>query len=270
MPFSPGAAGHDVHLRHHPVRRRPPGSRRGVPDLRPPPAPAARPGPRDGLVRNVTDVDDDILRKARELGVHYLDLAAEEMARFDADMEALGLLPVFSEPRATSAIPDILSLVGAVLERGHAYQSGGAVYFDVSSFAGFGQVEPPVASRDAGAGGRARRQARRPPQARPPRLRPVAAVAARRAGLGVALGPGPTRLAHRVLGAGHARARGDRRPPRRRAGPDLPPPRVRDGAVRVGDRRAPSCATGSTSAWSGSTARRCRSPWATSSSWATC
>ena len=40
-------------------------------------------------VRNVTDVDDDILRKARELGVHYLDLAAEEIARFDADMAAL-------------------------------------------------------------------------------------------------------------------------------------------------------------------------------------
>ena len=47
-------------------------------------------------VRNVTDVDDDILRKARELGVHYLDLAAEEMARFDADMAALGLLPACS------------------------------------------------------------------------------------------------------------------------------------------------------------------------------
>src|SRR5271155_5133361 len=41
-------------------------------------------------VRNVTDVDDDILRKARELGVHYLDLAAEEVGRFDADMAALG------------------------------------------------------------------------------------------------------------------------------------------------------------------------------------
>ena len=89
-------------------------------------------------VRNVTDVDDDILRKARELGVHYLDLAAEEMARFDADMLSLGLLPVWSEPRATSAIPDILSLVGAALERGHAYQAGGAVYFDVHSFASFG------------------------------------------------------------------------------------------------------------------------------------
>jgi L-cysteine:1D-myo-inositol 2-amino-2-deoxy-alpha-D-glucopyranoside ligase len=91
-------------------------------------------------VRNVTDVDDDILRKARELGVHYLDLAAEEMARFDADMAALGLLPVYSEPRATSAIPDILSLVGAALERGNAYRSGGAVYFDVTTFGGWGKV----------------------------------------------------------------------------------------------------------------------------------
>ncbi|HLN15464.1 MAG TPA: cysteine--tRNA ligase [Acidimicrobiales bacterium] len=91
-------------------------------------------------VRNVTDVDDDILRKARELGVHYLDLAAEEMARFEADMSSLGLLPVWSEPRATSAISDILSLIGEALERGHAYESGGAVYFDVSSFASFGEL----------------------------------------------------------------------------------------------------------------------------------
>ena len=92
------------------------------------------------LVRNVTDVDDDILRKARELGVHYLDLAAEEMARFDANMSALGLLPVYREPRATSAIPEILSLIGAVLDRGHAYSAGGSVYFDISSFPRFGQV----------------------------------------------------------------------------------------------------------------------------------
>ncbi|MHB8219800.1 MAG: cysteine--tRNA ligase [Acidimicrobiales bacterium] len=91
-------------------------------------------------VRNVTDVDDDILRKARELGVHYLDLAAEEMARFDEDMAALGLLPASVEPRATSAIPEILSLVGASLASGHAYESGGAVYFDVSSFPDFGKV----------------------------------------------------------------------------------------------------------------------------------
>jgi L-cysteine:1D-myo-inositol 2-amino-2-deoxy-alpha-D-glucopyranoside ligase len=91
-------------------------------------------------VRNVTDVDDDILRKARELGVHYLDLAAEEIARFDADMSTLGLIPAWSEPRATSAIPDILTLIAAVLDSGHAYQSGGSVYFDVSTFDRFGEL----------------------------------------------------------------------------------------------------------------------------------
>ncbi|HEX2701247.1 MAG TPA: cysteine--tRNA ligase [Acidimicrobiales bacterium] len=91
-------------------------------------------------VRNVTDVDDDILRRARQLGVHYLDLAAEEMARFDANMDALGLLPAFSEPRATSAIPDILGFIGMVLDTGHAYEAGGAVYFSVASSERFGQV----------------------------------------------------------------------------------------------------------------------------------
>ncbi|HEX6658824.1 MAG TPA: cysteine--tRNA ligase, partial [Ilumatobacter sp.] len=91
-------------------------------------------------VRNVTDVDDDILRKARQLGVHYLDLAAGEVKRFDEDMAALNVLPVYSEPRATSAIPDIRGFIGMVLDQGHAYQAGGAVYFDVSRFDGFGSV----------------------------------------------------------------------------------------------------------------------------------
>src|SRR6202167_3034355 len=97
-------------------------------------------GHETGVVRNVTDVDDDILRKARELGVHYLDLAAEEMARFDSDMGLLNLLPVYSEPRATSAIPEILGFIGMVLANSHAYQAGGAVYFDVSSWPSFGSV----------------------------------------------------------------------------------------------------------------------------------
>ena len=91
-------------------------------------------------VRNVTDVDDDILRKARELGVHYLDLAAEEMARFDAEMGLLNLLPVYSEPRATSAISEILSLIGVALDTGHAYEAGGSVYFDIATFPAFGSV----------------------------------------------------------------------------------------------------------------------------------
>ncbi len=91
-------------------------------------------------VRNITDVDDDILRKAREIGVHYLDLAAAETARFDSDMEALDMLPCWSEPRATSAIADIRKMIGLVLDRGYAYQASGSVYFDISAFDRFGQV----------------------------------------------------------------------------------------------------------------------------------
>jgi len=91
-------------------------------------------------VRNVTDVDDSLLAKARELGVHYLDLAAGEIARFDDDIDALGLLPSWSEPRATSAIADIRGFVGMVLDRGHAYAAGGAVYFDVGSWPAFGDI----------------------------------------------------------------------------------------------------------------------------------
>ena len=145
-------------------------------------------------MRNVTDVDDDILRKARELGVHYLDLAAEEMARFDAEMGLLNLLPVYSEPRATSAISEILSLIGAALEGGHAYESGGSVYFErrrafpeFGRLSGYGRAHMLALAAEHG------RPPRRPQQARPARLRAVAAVAARRAGLGVALGAGSAR-----------------------------------------------------------------------------
>jgi L-cysteine:1D-myo-inositol 2-amino-2-deoxy-alpha-D-glucopyranoside ligase len=91
-------------------------------------------------VRNITDVDDDLLRKARELGVHYLDLAAAETARFDNDMVALNVVESWSEPRATSAIADIRGFIGMVLDRGNAYEAGGAVYFDVSSYERFGQI----------------------------------------------------------------------------------------------------------------------------------
>jgi L-cysteine:1D-myo-inositol 2-amino-2-deoxy-alpha-D-glucopyranoside ligase len=91
-------------------------------------------------VRNVTDVDDPLFAKARELGVHYLDLAAGEEARFERDMVALNALPMWSTPRASSAIPDIRGFIGMVLDRGFAYQAGGSVYFDVSKFPTFGDV----------------------------------------------------------------------------------------------------------------------------------
>ena len=77
------------------------------------------------MVRNITDVDDSILPKARELGVPYLELAAAETARFHGDMAALEMRPPVAEPRATESVPRIIELVGRLLDSGHAYLSGG-------------------------------------------------------------------------------------------------------------------------------------------------
>jgi L-cysteine:1D-myo-inositol 2-amino-2-deoxy-alpha-D-glucopyranoside ligase len=92
------------------------------------------------MVRNITDVDDSILPKARELGIPYLELAASELERFHRDVDALELRPPFAEPRATETIDEIISIVSQLLDSGHAYLTGGTAYFDVSSFPSFGQV----------------------------------------------------------------------------------------------------------------------------------
>jgi L-cysteine:1D-myo-inositol 2-amino-2-deoxy-alpha-D-glucopyranoside ligase len=91
-------------------------------------------------VRNITDVDDDILRAAAKRDVHYLDLAFGETARFDEDMEALNTLAPWSEPRATGAIPDVRGVINAIVEAGNAYETAGSVFFDTRSAEDFGQV----------------------------------------------------------------------------------------------------------------------------------
>jgi L-cysteine:1D-myo-inositol 2-amino-2-deoxy-alpha-D-glucopyranoside ligase len=91
-------------------------------------------------VRNITDVDDSILPKAREMGVPYLELAESEMRRFHNDMTALEMRPPVAEPRATEAIEQIVDLVAQLLERGHAYLTHGTAYFDVSTFPRYGEL----------------------------------------------------------------------------------------------------------------------------------
>ncbi len=82
-------------------------------------------------VRNVTDVDDDILRKARELGVDSADLAGREMARFRGDLAALGLRVPDVEPWATEAVEAMLVTIEGLVGSGHAYAlRDGRVYFD--------------------------------------------------------------------------------------------------------------------------------------------
>jgi len=92
------------------------------------------------MVRNVTDVDDSILPKARELGVPYLELAASELARFRSDMDALGMRPPYAEPRATEAIEGMIEMIDRLLTSEHAYLTHGTAYFDVSTFERFGEL----------------------------------------------------------------------------------------------------------------------------------
>ena len=91
-------------------------------------------------VRNITDVDDSILPKARELGVPYLELAEAEMARFHNDMDALEMRAPIAEPRATESIDLIIELVARLLESGNAYLTHGTAYFDVSTFPRYGEL----------------------------------------------------------------------------------------------------------------------------------
>jgi L-cysteine:1D-myo-inositol 2-amino-2-deoxy-alpha-D-glucopyranoside ligase len=92
------------------------------------------------MVRNVTDVDDSILPKARELGIPYLELAAAELARFRSDMDALGMRPLYAEPRATESIDGMIDMIKQLLDSGHAYLTHGTVYFDVTTFERFGEL----------------------------------------------------------------------------------------------------------------------------------
>ena len=98
-------------------------------------------GHRVRYARNITDVDDDILRKAREVGVHYLDLAAAEVARFSNDLHQLGCRAPDFEPRATESIPAIVQAVRGLVAAEHAYAlDDGRVYFDTARAGTFGDL----------------------------------------------------------------------------------------------------------------------------------
>jgi L-cysteine:1D-myo-inositol 2-amino-2-deoxy-alpha-D-glucopyranoside ligase len=89
-------------------------------------------------VRNVTDVDDDILRVARERGADYRVLGDRESLKFDRDMADLGLLDVDASPRASNHVPEMVEWIGRLVVRGAAYEVQGWVYFDVARFPTYG------------------------------------------------------------------------------------------------------------------------------------
>jgi L-cysteine:1D-myo-inositol 2-amino-2-deoxy-alpha-D-glucopyranoside ligase len=91
-------------------------------------------------VQNVTDVDDDILRTARERGVDYLQLAGTELAAFERDMAAIGIARPTHVPRATAFIRDIVEEVEALHDSGCAYERDGTVYFRVGADPRYGRL----------------------------------------------------------------------------------------------------------------------------------
>jgi L-cysteine:1D-myo-inositol 2-amino-2-deoxy-alpha-D-glucopyranoside ligase len=91
-------------------------------------------------VQNVTDVDDDIIRRARELGTTWDHLADTETTLYEGDMAALNVRPPDVFPRASQTIPKIIALVRLLEAQGHAYQREGNVYFRVGSVTDYGRL----------------------------------------------------------------------------------------------------------------------------------
>jgi cysteinyl-tRNA synthetase len=92
-------------------------------------------------VRNITDIDDKIINRAREQGVDWRELTARFIQAMDEDTAALGLLKPDLEPRATEHIPQIISMISTLIEKGYAYLgANGDVYYDVSQFEAYGRL----------------------------------------------------------------------------------------------------------------------------------
>jgi cysteinyl-tRNA synthetase len=92
------------------------------------------------LVINVTDINDKIFDAARAVGLDSAEHAAEMTRLYLADTDALGIGRPDAEPLASETIAEIVALIEALVESGHAYEAGGDVYFRVRSFDGYGKL----------------------------------------------------------------------------------------------------------------------------------
>jgi cysteinyl-tRNA synthetase len=90
--------------------------------------------------RNVTDIDDKILRAAEAEGSPWWAVAERNQRAFTRAYDLLGCLPPDVEPRATGHVPEMIALIRRLIDSGHAYPAGGDVYFDVSSDAAYGAL----------------------------------------------------------------------------------------------------------------------------------
>jgi cysteinyl-tRNA synthetase len=94
-------------------------------------------------VQNITDVEDKILDRAAQLGDDPLLLAERNHRQAEEDFARLRILPPHHTPRVSAYIPQIVELIERLVERGHAYEGKGNVYFSVSSFPAYGALTHP-------------------------------------------------------------------------------------------------------------------------------
>ncbi len=85
-------------------------------------------------VRNYTDVDDKIIKAAKESGEDPIALAARFVAEFEKDVAQLRLLPPDVTPKVSDTIPEIVALIEKLIARGVAYEAKGDVYFEVRKY----------------------------------------------------------------------------------------------------------------------------------------
>ena len=90
--------------------------------------------------RNVTDIDDKIIRVAAAEDVPWWAVAQRNERAFSRAYDVLGCLPPEVEPRATGHVPQMITLMRRLIDGGHAYAAGGDVYFDVTSFPQYGAL----------------------------------------------------------------------------------------------------------------------------------
>ncbi len=96
--------------------------------------------PKVTYVRNITDVDDKIMAKAKETGEPIDSITARTTKAYHDDMAALLALPPDIEPRATAHIPHMLALIDTLIKKGHAYSVDGHVLFNVPSMSNYGEL----------------------------------------------------------------------------------------------------------------------------------
>ncbi len=92
------------------------------------------------FVSNFTDIDDKIIEKARERGADWREIARENELRYERGARAMNLLQPTHQPRATQHIQEIIELVEKLIATGHAYETGGNVWFRVRSFRDYGKL----------------------------------------------------------------------------------------------------------------------------------